>query len=552
MPLSSFAHISHIARTLASLALVSVLAACSSLPARPPLPPTQAIADYAQTPLSTIAERALPGDTRSGFRLLPYGPNSLAARVQLAALATRSLDVQYYLLRDDNTGLTLMRSLRDAAARGVRVRLLLDDVYTSGEDESLLALASLPNVEVRLFNPFPGGRGAWLTRFLASAWEFHRVDRRMHNKLFVADNAAAIAGGRNVADAYVMNAAGSNFIDMDVLALGPVVRDFSRAFDRYWNSELVYPVQSIAFTSLDRTELRARLDRRMAAARPPATADPDAEGNLAMTSDYPQHVTPEVASMLGVHRELARGELGPVLAAYARVLVDPPEKRGQDGKLLEADADDAAPDISGTVTEGVIRWLLGAQQSVRMVSPYFVPNPNGLVYLARARKAGLRVVIVTNSLASTDEPLAYAEYARHTKAMLQMGVELYELSPSLSVTRKKLGLFGKRTGALHLKEAIRDDSQVFLGSMNLDPRSAWLNTEIGVIIESSEMAGQLASLRDAESEYRLRLSADGRRVEWVGLDAEGREAVYDAPPETSRWLRFKLWLLSPLIPQGEL
>ena len=541
-----------LARALASLALAALLAACSSLPARPPLPPTQAIADYAQTPLSTIAEQALPGDTRSGFRLLPYGPNSLAARIELAKLATRSLDVQYFLLLGDNTGLTMMRAMRDAAARGVRVRVLVDDLYTSGEDEDLLALASLPNVEVRLFNPFPGGRGAWLTRFMASAWEFRRVDRRMHNKLFVADNAAAIAGGRNMADAYVMNAEGSNFIDMDVLAIGPVVRDFSRAFDRYWNSELAYPAQSIASSPLGAAELQARLDRRIAAARPPDTADPDADGRLKLAPDYPESVTPEVAAMLSVHLELARRQLGPVLAANARVLVDPPEKRGQDGRLLEAESDDAPPDIGGTVTDSVLRWLLGARQSVRMVSPYFVPNPNGMVYLERARQAGLKVVVATNSLASTDEPFAYAEYSRHTKAMLAMGVELSELSPSLSVKRKKLGLFGKRTGALHLKEAIRDDSQVFIGSMNLDPRSAWLNTEIGVIIESTEMAHQLADLRDPASEYKLRLSADGRRVEWVGLDPEGRETVFDVPPETSRWLRFKLWLLAPLIPRSEL
>ncbi|MEO7057317.1 MAG: phospholipase D family protein, partial [Caldimonas sp.] len=539
-------------RAFTAIALAAVLGACSSLPARPPLPPTHAITDYAATPLSAIAEHSLPGDTRSGFRLLPYGPNALAARVELAALAVRSLDVQYYLLMADNTGLTLMRALRDAAARGVRVRLLVDDLYTSGEDDVLLALASLPNVEVRLFNPFPGGRGAWLTRFMASAWEFHRVDRRMHNKLFVADNAAAIAGGRNMADAYVMNAPGSNFIDMDVLAIGPVVRDLSSAFDRYWNSEMVFPVQSIAFTPLSVSELRARLDRRIDAARPPETADPDAEGNLTVLPDYPLQVPPEVATMLRVHSDLARHDLGPLLAANARVLVDPPEKRGQDGKLLEADIDHAPRAIGGTVTEGVIRWLLGAQQSVRMVSPYFVPSANALVYLERARKAGLEVVVVTNSLASTDEPLAYAEYARNTRAMLAMGIELYELSPSLSVKRRKLGLFGKRSGALHLKDAVRDDSQVFLGSMNLDPRSAWLNTEIGLIIESTEMARQLASLRDPDSEYRLRLSADGSRVEWVGLDAEGNEAVYDAPPETSRWLRFKLWLLAPLIPRDEL
>ncbi len=549
MPFLPFARV---VRIVPALVLASCVAACTSLPTRPALPDTHAVADYQETLISEMAERALPGDTRSGFRLLPYGPNALAARVELAALASKSLDVQYYLLRGDNTGLTLMRSLREAAARGVRVRLLVDDLYTSGEDDVLLAMARLPHVEVRLFNPFPGGRGAWITRFLASAWEFHRVDRRMHNKLFLADNAAAIAGGRNMADPYVMNATGSNFVDLDVFAVGPVVRDLSRAFDLYWNSAMVFPVQTIAWTKSSDAELLAELDRKMAAARPPETADPDADGHLAVSPDYPVSVPPDVATMLGLHLELARHALGPLLAANARVLVDPPEKRGPSGQAVVPDDDESAPEIGGTVTEGVVRWLLGARQSVRMVSPYFVPNAQGLVHLKRAREGGVSVTILTNSLASTDEPFAYSHYARYTKELLELGVELYELSPSLSVKRRKLGLFGQRRGALHLKEAIRDDSQVFLGSMNLDPRSAWLNTEVGLIIDSTEMVTQLSGMRDPDSDYRLALSADGRRVEWVGLDGDGKQAVFDAPPETSRWLRFKLWLLSPLIPEGEL
>ena len=311
-------------------------------------------------------------------------------------------------------------------------------------------------------------------------------------------------------------------------------------------------MQSIAWTTLSDAELVANLDRRMAAARPPVTADPDVDGNFTVIPDYPVNVPLDVARMLSLHLDLARHELGPLLAANARVLVDPPEKRGPSGEPVEPDDDETTPEIGGTVTEGVVRWLLGAHQSVRMVSPYFVPNAQGLVHLKRARDGGVSVTILTNSLASTDEPFAYSHYARYTKELLELGVDLYELSPSLSVTRRKLGLFGKRRGALHLKEAIRDDSQVFLGSMNLDPRSAWLNTEIGLIIESTEMVTQLSGMRDPDSDYRLRLSADGRRVQWVGLDADDKEAVFDSPPETSRWLRFKLWLLSPLIPEGEL
>ncbi|MGH8335858.1 MAG: phospholipase D-like domain-containing protein, partial [Gammaproteobacteria bacterium] len=197
------------------LGLLVLLYGCASLPPQPLLPPSSAISDYAQTPLAAMTKDPAPGDTRSGFQLQPYGPNSFATRIELARLATRSLDVQYYLMPGDNAGLTLMRALRDAAARGVRVRVLIDDLYTAGEDNLLLALASYPNVQVRLFNPFPGGRGSDMTRFIMSGWEFSRINRRMHNKLFVADNVAAVAGGRNMADEYVMNAKGSNFVDMD-------------------------------------------------------------------------------------------------------------------------------------------------------------------------------------------------------------------------------------------------------------------------------------------------------------------------------------------------
>ena len=485
------------------------------------------------------------GDGRSAFLLQPYGPNAFAARLTLARLATRSLDVQYYLLRDDNTGLTLMAALRDAAARGVRVRLLVDDFYTAGEDDTLLALASLPNIEVRLFNPFPAARGQTWTRFVASASDFGRVNRRMHNKLFVADNIAAVAGGRNMADEYVMNAEKWNFVDMDVFAVGPVVRDLSAAFDHYWNSTVVYDVRAIAHASADAATLIRTFERRVRAARPPEPVDIPADGRVPHPDPgEPTQVSPDLVAMLDLPYQLERGSLGPLLPARARVLADPLTKTTGWNETQDS--------LQGTVTEGVVRWLNTAEHRIKMVSPYFIPSEASVERLAYARRSGLEVTLATNSLASTDEPFVYFAYWRRMGALLDAGVDVEELSPTYSVERKRLGLFRNGRGALHMKNAIVDDREVFLGSMNLDPRSAKLNTELGLIIESPEMARQLNDFSDIGSWYTLRRAPRTGTIEWVHDAGAADETVLDVPPETTAWQRFKLRLLGPFVPEDDL
>ncbi|NVM86451.1 putative cardiolipin synthase [Variovorax sp. SG517] len=536
---------------VAVLALVfsMLMSACSTLPLPVSDRPVAAIADYKDTPLDAITRKVLPAneqaDGRSGFQLLPYGPTSFATRIELAKLATRSLDVQYYLLAADNTGRALMRELRDAAQRGVRVRLLVDDLYTTGEDDLLLALASYPNVQVRLFNPFPGGRGSDLTRFISSGLEFGRINRRMHNKLFVADNVAAVEGGRNMADEYVMNASGSNFVDMDVFAAGPVVRQLSDEFDHYWNSTVVYPVGRIAGSALTPEQLRQNFDRLTAAARPPQAPRIPPDGKIANPVEGEPSLLPqEMVPMLNLPFELAEDRLSPLLWARARVLFDPLTKT--------AGLNERENSIKGTVTEGVIQWFRTSRSSIKMVSPYFVPSDAAVAGLAQAQAAGVKVELVTNSLASTDEPWVYVGYWPHIHELLKAGVAIYELSPTLSVKRGKLGIFGHRTGALHMKNGVVDHKEVFLGSMNLDPRSAHLNTELGLIIESPQMAKQLDGFADAGSAYRLRLDASGRNIEWIEEDENGRQTAYDVPPETTAWQRFKLRLIAPFIPQSQL
>ncbi|SCX72567.1 phospholipase D family protein [Variovorax sp. EL159] len=527
------------------LVLAVLLAACSSLPSQIPRAPTSAIDDYAQTPLAAITQKVLPTDGRSGFQLQPYGPNSFATRIELTRLATRSLDVQYYLLQGDNTGLTLMRALRDAATRGVRVRLLVDDLYTVGEDELLLALASYPNVEVRLFNPFPGGRGSEITRFISSGLEFRRVNRRMHNKLFVADNVAAVAGGRNMADEYVMNAKGANFIDMDTFVAGPVVRDLSREFDHYWNSEVVFPLDSIIHSKLSPTQLQEDFERQTLHALPPKASEIPLDGRPRHPLDgEPDSIPLELVPMLNLPFELARHQLSPLLWANARILFDPLTKT--------EGVNETENSLKGTVTEGVIHWLMTARQSIQMVSPYFVPSDNAVTSLVDAKANDIDVELLTNSLASTDEPWVYVGYWAHVKALLISGVRVKEISPTLSVRRQKSGIFGRRTGALHMKSAIVDHKQVFLGSMNLDQRSARLNTELGLIIDSEEMARQLESFADTGSSYELQLSTNGKDIQWIEDNGDGTRLTYDAPPETTFWQRFRLHLLGPFIPEKQL
>jgi len=532
-------------RILIVIAAMVVTAGCASLPAHVQQNPSLAFTDTAGTPLAELIGPRTPTDGRSGFLLQPYGPNAFATRLTLARLATRSLDVQYYLLRDDHTGLALMRTLRDAALRGVRVRLLVDDFYTAGEDATLLALANVPNLEVRLFNPFPAARDRTWTRFVASAFEFSRVNRRMHNKLFVADNVAAVAGGRNIADEYMMNAEGANFIDMDVFAAGPVVRALSNQFDHYWNSAVVYDVRSIAYSALEPAALLADFEHRSAAARPPAPAEIPNDGRVPHPNQgEPAQLSPDLVQMLNLPFDLAHGRLGALLPANAHVLYDPLSKT--------AGWNERQDSLDGTVTQGVVRWLNGARQRIKLVSPYFIPSDASIERLAYAKRSGLDVTVITNSLASTDEPFVYFAYQSRLKALLDAGVQVVELSPSLSAQRHRLGLFGPRQGALHMKNAVIDDQQVFLGSMNLDPRSAKLNTELGLIIESSDMAAQLNGFADNGSWYRLRRSVDSGDIEWVRHDANGTEVVLHAPPETTGWQRLKLQLLGPFIPEKDL
>jgi putative cardiolipin synthase len=498
------------------------------LPAPTPNPPSQAIVDVSATQLARVSsaarERASAAPEHSGFRPLPEGEFAFDARIALARHAERSLDVQYYLIQNDPIGRRLLRELRDAAQRGVRVRLLIDDLFAAGEDELLAGLAAHPNAEVRVFNPLPVRSGSFMTRFVFSLHEFDRINRRMHNKLFIADNSFAVSGGRNIAAEYFMRSEQANFIDLDMLSAGPVVREFSNAFDRYWNSEQAWPIERVTYLrERDALARRQRFDELVA----------DDSGPLQLRERDVLRRTP-------LSSQLEQGEVEGLMFASARVVVDPPDKIARELRSLGAD----------TVLENVVNMFGSARREVLIVSPYFIPDDRGVAMMQRAGQNKNRVILMTNSLGATDEPLVYWRYARKREAMLKAGVTIYELSPSLVRKTQEFGLFGQSMGRLHAKLATIDRRWLYIGSMNLDGRSAIYNTEIGLIIDSEEVVTDVRRLRvhdDIRSAYRVRLREDGKGVEWVETSADGRETVHLDEPDDSWVLRLKNWFLAPFV-----
>lgn len=508
------------------LLTAALLGGCASLPPRVPAAPSSAVTEVADTRLAQIAAAGAPADRPdvSGFRLLPEAAFAFDARSALIRHAQKSLDVQYYQIHSDEVGLHFLRELRDAAARGVRVRLLMDDLYTGGQDALLLGLAAYPNMEVRLFNPLPSRAESLTARFLFSLHEFGRINHRMHNKQLVADNSCGVTGGRNIASEYFMRNSAANFIDMDVLSCGPVVREMSRGFDRYWNSPQVRPIANVVAGTPAPETARRRFDELASAGLPDVPLRPR-----------------DVMERSAVGQQLEAGTLE-LRWARAQLYVDDPGKivRGNDAEAFR-----------GSVTEGALRAFDSARREVTIVSPYFIPGARGMEMMKRATGGHSgRIYLVTNSLGATDEPLVYAGYTRYRAEMLRIGVTIREIAPELTGRSGHFGDFGRSISRLHAKLAVIDDRLLFVGSMNMDHRSAAVNTEAGLLIDSAELVADYNTLIAAarpNTTYRLRLAPDGRRVQWLESDAEGNDIVHDDEPGGYYWLRFKNWLMSPWV-----
>jgi putative cardiolipin synthase len=512
--------------------LVALLASgCGALPPRSDAPVSIAAETPRDTPLVRMAAQSVAAPELSGFRLMPHAAFSFDARIQLARRAETSLDIQYYLIANDLTGRMLLRNVRDAARRGVRVRLLVDDLYTSGSDPLFIGLAAFPNVEVRLFNPFCCGRAGLASKFTASLFDFRRVNHRMHNKLFIADGAMAVAGGRNIADEYFVRSMSANFVDMDAFFVGAVVARLERIFDAYWNSPQAFPIEDIVHTELNSSQRRENFDRLVD------------EGEQMTEVRVPPR---DILGYRSIADELAGGRLS-LLQGMATAFADAP------AKVMASSPEEAS---SMSVTMNVFDLVRAARSEVALSSPYFVPGSMGMQAFTNLRARDVKVTIVTNSLASNDEPSVHAGYAQYRAQLLRAGVALYELSATRVAHDKGLELSsaGASRGRLHAKTAVIDRSIVFIGSMNLDPRSDSINTELGIIVRSPELGSEVLHVIDEtlrRNAYRLQIGADGQGLEWVATEDAGEVVLHDEP-DTSFLLKLRTLLLGPFVSEQEL
>ncbi len=513
-------------RALLALLLSGLLASCGSLPPRAEQPPSHALSPSPESLLVRIARDSTTASPMTGFRLMPQAYYSLDVRIELARRATHSLDVQYYLIQNDRSGRLLMRTLRDAALRGVRVRLIVDDLNTVGGDAMFHGLAAFPNVEVRLFNPFCCARESVAGRFLASLADFRRLNHRMHNKLFIADGAIAVMGGRNIADEYFARSASSNFVDMDVLVIGSALPQLATIFDTYWNSHQAFPVDAVLGKPADDDAARKSFN------------------HLVDDGDQMMSVTVQPMDILG-HRpigaEFDSGHLELVWGT-ATAIADQPDK------VMATSVEQAR---AMSVQMNIMDRVAESTHEVVISSPYFVPGAEGVQAFADLRRRGVRIVILTNSLAANDVPAVHIGYARYRIPLLRTGVELYELSPSGTQRNELATLPTMSLGRLHAKAAVIDENMVYIGSMNLDPRSESTNTELGIVARCPELAKDVTRVIDASrlhSSYELRFAPDGQSLQWLLMGAQP-EVVLSSEPEVTPFMEFRNMLFAPFVPE---
>lgn len=519
-------------RRLALVAVMALLGGCVTLRSDYVRSPSSALPAVYDTDSGRYVRAELdrhPG--KCGFRLLVSGMDALMSRIWLIDHARHSIDLQYFIFENDATGRLVAQRLLAAADRGVRVRLLLDDITLKNEDRLLGALAAHANLDVRVFNPFRTRAPSLPSKLVQLALEGRRLNRRMHNKSMIVDGFVAVIGGRNIGDAYFEASGDSNFRDLDVLAIGPVVGEAARAFDLYWNSNAAYPMQAYPSARDDKANL--------AQLRPQLSGEVRAFAQ----SDYAQAMLEELPNGATGDRP------GRWVWGEGTLLVDQPAK-------IEADHDEPTLRIGPKISQA----MDGAQRELLLITAYLVPSRRGVRYLTALERRGVAVRLLTNSVASTDDAAAESGYTRARRALLEGGVELHELRPSPGAhphpTRPS------RSGGvstLHAKAIVVDRRFVFIGSMNLDQRSALLNTEMGVLVDSPVLAGQVAQFFeqavDPASAYRVQLeredeeSAHRERLTW-SWDDHGHPMISHREPDARLWRRLEVDALRLLPIEG--
>ncbi|MEA3278770.1 MAG: phospholipase D family protein [Pseudomonadota bacterium] len=502
-PQSAFRATGYLRSCLLLLLAGVLFSGCASVPKDYPRTQSAAFQDHESTAIGRYLGKAAarhPGE--SGFAIIRYGPPAFTSRVALTELAEQTLDLQYYIWEADATGRILAERLVQAADRGVRVRLLVDDINLKGRDAVVAAMDAHPNIEIRLFNPF-ARRSAHALDFLT---DFNRVNHRMHNKLMVMDNAVAIVGGRNIGNHYFGVATEANFRDLDIAAGGPVVREISSVFDHFWSGDWAVPISALVERPYTEEDLRTALK---------TIRERIAE------DDYPHPLDQDVTEL----KSELRGIFNEFIWAPGRIVWDDPATIQRTGS-------------TSRMAEGLSKRIGRLESELLIESAYFVPRDPGIETVKGLNDRGVRIRVLTNSLASNDVLAAHAGYSKRRGRLIANGVELYELRPDPEPASKNV-IRGTSKAALHTKAMVFDRKDVFIGSFNLDPRSGDINTEAGLYVESPELATQVIAYMDEgvrpQNSYRVLLDEDGE-LYWVTED-DGLDVRYDKDPKSSAWQR---------------
>ena len=501
-----------------SLTGLWLLAGCASIDFDYPRIESTAVTDTADTRLGAWATELVAVETAgySGFLALSDGIHALSVRLVLAERAERSIDAQYYLIKPDESGLAFLRALLRAADRGVRVRLLLDDMFVIGKDRGLAAFDAHPNIEVRVVNPFRRGKAGFLWSGLT---DFSRVTRRMHAKSFTVDSQVTIIGGRNIANEYFGANKAAKFGDLDVVGIGPVARDAARMFDDYWNHETALPLPAFADMPEDPAAGLESLRVSLEEAR---------ESNL--DSLYAQAIRETALRFI-------EGDSDALEWTPYQLVYDMPDKhtRGNPGPAVG-------------ITAPLREALSSAERELIILTPYFVLDKKGVRGLVALQERGVQVTIVTNSLAANNHSAVHGGYAPTRKPLLAGGVRIYELRPNATVKGSELVSDDDTRATLHTKAFVIDRKKSFIGSFNFNQRSINRDSESGVIIESAALGKTFAEGVEAavnDQAWQLFLNEDGK-LRWRGFD-DGVETIYKKDPE-STWGQRAAATLARILP----
>ena len=504
---------------------------CSTLPKHTieSIPETTLQVDTTQTTLAQIIQPLQEQHPElTGYLVLFEPLEALSARLRLIDKAEKTLDLQYYIWDNDKVGALALHALIRAADRGVRVRLLIDDNNAKSTEGIFLALAQHPNIKVKLFNPYRFRKYRALDMML----DLKRINRRMHNKSFIADHQVALIGGRNMTNQYYNVSDNYQFSDVDVMLVGTAVKDISHSFDEYWNHEYAYKVQEVVKQSahhLSYDSLKQQLDEHYKRIT--------VQNYLDLTSN-----SQAIDSLMS--RDI------PLDWVKAEVVKDSPDKIKSKAKKKEH------------LNFQLIQHLEQPEKNVDLISAYFVPEKKGAKMLTDLAEDGIKVRVLTNSFKANDVAVVHAFYGKYRQDLLEHGVQLYEFLPALDkndldrhtealAKKAKVNLKGLSRSSLHAKLMALDEKQVFIGSFNFDPRSAYLNTEIGVLLNSPPLARAVHTTMDENlSKYAYKLVLDAnKKITWQRQTPQG-PVIYTKEPRMKWWQRAGIKMLSWLPIEG--